>query len=138
MNGKEGCHAMEGSFVPLGGVCSILGRCLCAATPLGWALSCAVTWCVTLPHVCCWQCSSCSRTRLSMPAPLCTTGAGRTCRTRYMGSWGSNPIHWYEQPPFPTSAVGMGWEHHVKKTNKQKKTVEGVGCDLLQLGVFLV
>lgn len=112
------------------------GRCLCAATQLGWALSCAVAWCVTFPHMCCWQCSSCSTPRLSVPAPLCTVRAGRTCRTKSMGSWGSNPTHWYEQPLLWLQQWGWDGEHHAKKT--EKTTVEGVGCDLLQLGVFLV
>lgn len=138
MNGKEGCDAVEGSLVPLAGVCSILGRCPCAATQLGWALGCAVTRCVTLPHVCCWQCSSCSTPRLSVPASLCTAEAGRMCRTKAMGSWGSNLTHWYEQTLLPLHQWGRDGEHHVKKTNKKNKTVEGVGCDLLQLRVFLV
>lgn len=123
MNGKAGCHALEGSFVPLVGVCSILGRFPCAAPQLGWALSSAVTWCVTLAHVCCWQHGPCSMSRLSVPAPLCTAGAGTICRS--MGSWSSNPSHWYEQTLLPLQQWEWGGEHHVKKKFKKKKKPRG-------------
>lgn len=73
----------------------------------------------------------------AVPAPLCPAGAGTMCRTKSMGSWGSNPTHWYEQTLLPLQQWGWDGEHHVKKT-ATKNPGEGVGCDLLQLRVFPV
>lgn len=92
---------------PLLGVCSILGRCPSAATQLGWALSCAVTPCVTLAHGCCWQCSSCSTP--SCASPSLPSWGWDHVQDQVHGQLGfkSHPLVWANTSP--TSAVGMAW-----------------------------
>lgn len=74
--------------------------------------SLAGLWAVLSPHV--WHLpmgdvgSAVPAAHPAVPAPLCPAGAGTMCRTKSMGSWGSNPTHWYEQTLLPLQQ--WGWD----------------------------
>lgn len=55
------------------------------------------------------------------------------CKTKSMGSWGSNLTHWSEQTLVPLQQ--WDGEHHVEKTKQNKTPGEGEGCDPLQFSV---
>lgn len=116
-------RAVKGSFVPLTGVCSTLGRCPCTAW-LGSGLCCHPV-CDTSPRVL-LAVQLLQHTQAPCASPCLHSWGWNGVQDQIHGQLGfkSHPLEWANT--CPTSAVGWGtpcWENKTKQNTRGRRRV---------------